>query len=112
MNKYNKRPYSRYCQEAATLLGMLIQEARKEKRMTLRDLAERANISRGTLHKIEHGNLSCELGIVFEVAATVGVSLFAMNEENLSAELRRAQSKLHLLPKRIRNNSMDFDDDF
>lgn len=112
MNINSKRAYSRYCQEAASLFGALIQEARKEKKMPLRELAERAGISRGTLHKVEQGNLSCELGIFFEVAAIVGISLFEMGEQNLSVELRRSQSKLNLLPKKIRKIKGEVDDNF
>ena len=111
MNKKPKRIYSNYCQDAARLLGDLIQTSRKEKKMTAADLASRAGISRGTLFKIEHGNLACELGIVFEVAAIAGISLFEMSPASLSVELAHVRSKLHLLPKRIQV-SKDFDDNF
>ena len=94
------------------LLGQLIQSARKEKKMTTTDLADRAGISRGTLNKIEHGSLTCELGIVFEVAAIVGVSLFEMNTTGMSLEIQRMQSKLNLLPKRVHKAREDFDDNF
>ena len=112
MNKKNQRIYSHYSRDAAILLGQLIQAARKEKKMTVADMAERAGISRGTLYKIEHGNLACELGIVFEVASIAGISLFEMSTTGLSLEVERMQSKLNLLPKRIHKMSEDFDDNF
>lgn len=112
MNKKNKRVYSHYAQDATTLLGLLIQSARKEKKMTAAELAERAGISRSTLHKIEHGNLTCEVGIVFEVAAIAGILLFEMNPIGMSLEKERMQSKQHLLPKRIHKISENFDDNF
>lgn len=108
----DKRIYSPYCRDAAMLLGQLIQSARKEKKMTAAEMAERAGISRGTLYKIEHGNLKCELGIVFEVAAIAGISLFEMSPSGVSLERHRTQSKLNLLPKRIHKASEDFDDNF
>lgn len=112
VNKKIKRVYSHYAQDAASLLGLLIQSARKEKKMTASQMAERAGISRGTLHKIEYGNLTCELGIVFEVAALAGISLFELNTTSMLLEKERMQSKLSLLPKRIHKISEDFDDNF
>jgi transcriptional regulator with XRE-family HTH domain len=112
MNKKNKRVYSHYCQDAATLLGQLIASARKEKKLTTTELAERAGISRGTLFKIEHGNLTCEIGIVFEVAAIAGISLFEMSTSGMSLEVNRMQSKLNLLPKRVHKTRGEFDDNF
>ena len=110
MNK--KRVYSHHCQEAAQLLGHLIQAARKEKQMTTIELAERTGISRGTLHKIEQGSLTCELGIVFEVAMIVGVQLFDMEPNSLQAAATRTQNQLTLLPQRVRRTRGDFYDDF
>ena len=112
MNNINRRIHSNYCQDAATLLGQLIQSARKEKKMTAANLADRAGISRGTLSKIEHGNLACELGSVFEVAAIVGVSLFDMDATGVSLEVGRMRSKLNLLPKRVHIATEVFDDNF
>jgi transcriptional regulator with XRE-family HTH domain len=112
MNIKNKRTYSPYCRDAASLLGQLIQSARKEKKMTAAEMAERAGISRGTLSKIENGNLTCELGIVFEIAAIAGISLFEMSPAGISLEKERLQSKLNLLPKRVRKTNEDFDDAF
>ena len=111
MSKTHKHIYSKYSRDAALLLGLYIQAARKEKKMTAADMASRAGISRGTLYKIEHGNLHCELGIVFEVAAIAGILLFEMSSVNLSMQVANMESKLHLLPKRIQV-SKDFDDNF
>ena len=112
MNKNNKRTYSHYARDAAILLGQLIQSARKEKKMTAADLSGRAGITRGTLSKIEHGNLTCEIGLVFEVAAIAGISLFELDANGMSLEIKRVQSKINLLPKRIQKLSEDFDDNF
>lgn len=72
MPKSIKRTYSRYSRDATALLGGLIREARKERRLTAQELADRAGISRGLLQRIEKGDLKCEIGAVFEVASIVG----------------------------------------
>ncbi|MDF1827338.1 MAG: helix-turn-helix transcriptional regulator [Legionellaceae bacterium] len=112
MNKKVRKVYSAYCQDAAMLLGQLIQAGRKDKKITVTELAERAGISRGTLYKIEQGGLTCELGSVFEVAALVGVKLFNMTEKTLSSEVEHMREKLALLPERIRKKQEHFDDNF
>jgi len=112
VNIRSKKVYSAYCQDAVKLLGQLIQAARKDRKITLTELAERAGISRGTLHKIEHGSLTCELGTVFEVAALVGVKLFDMNDTTLSSEVEQMQRRLTLLPDRVRKKQGHVDDDF
>ena|SRR3990167_6240866 len=112
MNKKSKRVYSDYCRDAVKLLGQLIQVARKDKKITLTELAERAGISRGTLHKIEQGGLTCELGSAFEVAALVGIKLFDMNDSMLSSEIHHMQQRLAVLPERVRKKQGHFDDDF
>ena len=71
-----QRVYSKYAQEAALLLGQRIKLARKKRKWSEMNLAERAGISRATLQKIEAGNMTPAIGLVFEVASLVGVSLF------------------------------------
>ena len=112
MNKSKKRAYSQYCQDAVRLLGYLIQTTRKEKKMTTTELAERAGISRGTLYKIEQGNMTSELGIVFEVAMILGIQLFEMPPRQLQTEIDTLKNKLTLIPKRIRKTPESFDDNF
>ena len=107
------RAYSRVAREAAALLGTQIRLARKQRRMTAQDVAERAGISRTTLQKIEKGDLKTEVGLVFEVAAIVGVPLFASNPARTMAERARAEAMLALLPASIRPTAADrIDDDF
>jgi AcrR family transcriptional regulator len=49
MPKQTTRAYSRITRHAAALLGKQIKIARKERKMTVQDLADRAGISRGLL---------------------------------------------------------------
>lgn len=107
------RSYSPYAREAAQLLGAQIQSARHERRMTERDLAERAGISAPTLRRIERGDMGVGIGLAFEVASLLGVPLFHDDASRLSADLAHAQERLALLPSRVRARpSRQVDDDF
>lgn len=114
MNIKKKRVYSHYTKDAAILLGKSIQLARKARRFTAGDFADRVGISRITLQKIEKGDLKCELGIVLEAAALAGVALFDVDSSNgtFAANLDSVNDKLALLPKSIRKRRKEIDDDF
>ncbi len=109
-----ERAYSRYTKDAAILLGKGIKLARKARKFTARDFAERVGISRITLQKIEKGDLKCGLGIVLEAAALAGVKLFDVDPArgNFAAHLESVNDKLALLPKSIRKRRQEVDDDF
>lgn len=96
------RTYSRYTRQALSLLGMLVRAGRVEQRMTAQELAERAGISRDFLYRIEKGDPRAELGVAFEVAAIVGVPLFAPDLPGLEARGQAAADRLALLPKAVR----------
>ncbi|MBE0583770.1 MAG: helix-turn-helix transcriptional regulator [Desulfofustis sp.] len=106
------RTYSRYSRDAAALLGGLIREARKERRLTAQEVADRAGISRGMLQRMEKGDPRCAIGAVFEVATIVGVTLFDADETTLTRHLRHIKDKLALLPKSIRKKTRVVRDDF
>ncbi len=52
------------------------------------------------------------IGLVFETAILVGVKLFEQENPTLSNSIELTQSKIFLLPKRIRNKNKAVDDDF
>ena len=112
MVKSITRTYSRYSREAITLLGGLIRAARKERKLTAQEVADRAGISRGLLQRIEKGHPKCEIGAVFEVAAIVRVKLFDADETTLTKHIRQTEEKLALLPKSVRKKARAVDDDF
>jgi len=107
-----QRVYSKYAKEAAFLLGQQIKLSRKKRKWSEANLAERAGISRRTLQKIEAGEMTPAIGLVFEVAALVGVPLFVQDSQRLSTSIDLTQSKIALLPKRIREQTKVADDDF
>jgi transcriptional regulator with XRE-family HTH domain len=110
MKKY--RTYSKYAIEATSLLGEQIKLGRKQRKWSEKSLAERAGISRATLQKIENGEMSCAIGLYFEVATLVGLNLFEDNNFPLSRQMEQTKDKLALLPKRIQSKIKVVDDDF
>lgn len=112
MAKPITRTYSRYSLQALTLLGASLRAARIEKKMGTVALAERAGISRDLLHRIEKGDPRCEIGVVFELAAILGVPLFEPKLGALQARTREAQARLALLPKTVHAPRGEVKDDF
>lgn len=112
MRRASTRTYSRYSREALTLLGGLLRSARIERKLGTQALAERAGISRDMLHRIEKGDPRCEIGVVFELAAILGVALFEPELGALQARSREVQARLTLLPKAVHAPRAEVDDDF
>ena len=112
MAKQSYQPYSQYALDALILMGQLIREARMAESMTAADLAVRAGVSRGLIHRIERGDPGCSIGTVFEVAAICGMSLFGQDQRLLASHLSRQQEKMALLPKAVRVGKRLLKDDF
>lgn len=107
------RPYTKSTLEAAKLLGLQIRLARKKRRMSETELAERAHIARSTLQKIEKGDPSINIGLAFEAAIVVGVSLFnAENPKALRDQTQAANEKLTLLSHKPGRSTRELKDDF
>ena len=112
MAKPLTRTYSRYSLEALNLLGSLLRAARIERTLGTQALAERAGISRDMLHRIEKGDPRCEIGVVFELAAILGVPLFEPTLGALQTHNREIQSRLALLPGAVHAPRGEVKDDF
>lgn len=102
MSRPATRGYSRHAREAAELLGHLIRDARIERKLTVAEVAERAGVSRGLVHRIENGEMGCSIGAVFEVAAILGIRLFDAEPTTLTRHLAMTRDRLTLLPKAVR----------
>ncbi len=111
-SKRSTRARSRYTLEALGLLGKRIRLARIERQMTVKDVADRAGISRGLLQRIEKGDPRCEIGATFEAAAIVGVTLFEDDIINLAVHSKRTNDMLALLPKTVHAGAAIAHDDF
>jgi transcriptional regulator with XRE-family HTH domain len=112
MAKLAHRSYSRYAREAAKLLGLMIHNARVELELTVADVAERAGVSRGLVHRIEKGEMGCSIGAVFELAALVGLHLFEAEPTTLTQHLSMTRDKFTLLPKVVRPGTKEVKDEF
>ena len=107
-----QRSYSVITKEALRLLSMQIKMARKERRMTEAELAERIGVARSTVQLIEKGAPTVAVGLVFEAARVVGVGLFVPEATSLTPLVERARDRLMLLPKSIRRRKAVADNDF
>ena len=112
MAKPAHRSYSRYAREAAELLGLMIRNARVERGLTVVDVAERAGLSRGLVHRIEKGEMGSAIGAAFEVAAIVGLRLFEAAPATLTRHLSMERGKFTLLPQSVRTGAAKVKDDF
>lgn len=101
----------RYTKEALILLGHLIKAERKTRKITEIEISERVGISRSTLQRIEKGDPTVEIGIFFETAHIAGVKLFDV-QNNFSHLIENTNSKLALLPKKVRKSKKETLDDF
>jgi transcriptional regulator with XRE-family HTH domain len=104
------RTYSPVATEALRLLGERIRVARRRRRWTVEDLAERIGASHGTVTKLERGDPGVRIGTVFEAAVLLGVPLFHADPVRREVERRQLATELALLPKRARKPVID--DDF
>jgi transcriptional regulator with XRE-family HTH domain len=112
MPKPLSRAYSHYSKDALLALSQLIRRARIERKLTSQDLADRAGISRGLLQRIEKGDPGCAIGVVFEVAAILGLRLFDADPAALATSVSANKAILTLLPKSVRQSSKQVKDDF
>jgi transcriptional regulator with XRE-family HTH domain len=103
--------YSPQAVEAARLLGARVRLARRERRWTLQELAERVGVTHVTMRKVERGNMTVGLGVAFEAAAVLGVPLFHEDRERRRLEAGRVDDRLAVLPSAVRKPT-EVDDDF
>ncbi len=112
MSKPTSRAQSRYATEALTLFGMMIRVARIEQKISISELAMRADVSRSLLQRIEAGDPGCSIGAAFEVAAIVGVPLITEDPKALAIKMAHYKEKIALLPKSARKSQQGVKDDF
>ncbi len=112
MSKSAKRTYSAYSTDAMHLLGATIRAERKTKKMSELELAERASVARNVVQRVEKGDMTCGVGIVFEIAHIVGISLFDAGPSRLASHIKQVEDKLILLPKATHKKTKVINDDF
>lgn len=118
MPKIKQRNYSLYTVEACRLLGLLVRNGRKEKGLSVAELAERAGTSPSFIRRLEQGGLKGEIGVAFEAAFIAGVPLFSPDARSqaklshLRAEVSHAEKTASLLPKAVHKSRDTVNDDF
>lgn len=94
-------------------LGSLIRLTRKEMKITETDLAERVNISRATLQKVESGITSVAIGTYFEAAVVLGIPLLGTESKRKINRISTLMCEIHpLFSERTRGTIIEVDDDF
>ena len=104
--------HSKAVEDAASLLGAQVRQARIERGWTARELADRAGVSLPTLLKVEHGDPSVSLGTALGAAVLTGVPLFYEDHGRVGAEAVRARERATLLAERVRRPAEDISYDF
>jgi transcriptional regulator with XRE-family HTH domain len=69
----NLYPLYPQTQRRAEALGERLRLARMRRRMSLSELADRVGVARGTLTRLERGDLSVSLGLLARVLAILGL---------------------------------------
>jgi transcriptional regulator with XRE-family HTH domain len=97
-----KRPTVPQIQQAGSTIGEQLTAWRKLQNLTAAQVAVRANISRGTLHRIESGSLGVSLESFLSVARALGIlNTLVDATDPYETDLGRARADL-VLPKRVR----------
>jgi transcriptional regulator with XRE-family HTH domain len=96
--------------QAARLLGARVRLARRERRWTVEELAERVGVTHVTMRKVERGDLTVGLGVAFEAAAVLGVPLFHEDPARRTLEAGRVDDRLAVLPALVRKPTEVHDD--
>lgn len=84
-----------------SFIGKVINEYRKKQGLTIAELSEQSNISRGMFSKIENGHVSPSLDSLYRISRALGVPLSAFfkefdNEEG-NAQLIRSDESLEVV---------------
>lgn len=110
-NLSRAQTYSPQTRDAIRVLGLEIARARRARRWTIPDLAERAGVSHVTVSSVEKGAGTVAIGTVFEIATILGIDIFGAPSQ-LPDLVTRGRERLALLPARVRAPSTPVDDNF
>ncbi|MEE1655479.1 XRE family transcriptional regulator [Microvirga sp. CF3062] len=85
-------------EELLAVLGLRLRELRRTQSLTLEMLAQRAQVSRAMISKIERGEKMPTVGILVRIAAGLSVSLSALlgeQAQSAAIQLQRANRRSH-----------------
>jgi len=107
-----RRTFAPQTLDAAAVLGIQIAQGRRARGWTAQELGERVGISARTVSSLEHGSPAVALGIAFEAATLLGISLFGADGPELARLARQGRDTLALLPARVHPRRHVGDDNF
>lgn len=90
----------------------LLRVRRKERNLTVNELADRLGISPPTVRKVLEGSPAVAIGSYFEAARILGVPLFDPDSDRFAVTSSRTVEMEALLPKRVRTSQPEINDDF
>jgi transcriptional regulator with XRE-family HTH domain len=90
----------------------LLRIRRREKALTVAELADRLGVSIPTTRKLLRGNPAVAIATYFEAATILGLALFEPDQDRFQTSRDRIGKIESLLPKRVVKPVEDFDDDF
>jgi transcriptional regulator with XRE-family HTH domain len=97
---------------ALSHFALLLRVRRKEKKLTINELADRLGASIPTVRKMLDGAPTVAIGTYFEAAHILGVPLFDPDSDRFSVTASKTAEIESLLPKRIVKREEEVDDDF
>ncbi|WP_026910875.1 helix-turn-helix transcriptional regulator [Patulibacter minatonensis] len=95
-----RKTISPVARHAGDLLGASVRAGRIDRGWTIDLLAERAQVDRKTVMRVERGDPGVALGTALDCASLVGVALFYDDERRLAAEVARGRAPL--IGRRVR----------
>ena len=97
---------------ALTHFAVLLRVGRKQRNLTLDEVADRLGVSTPTVRKMLDGSPSVAVGTYFEAAHLLGVALFDPDPNRFATIASRTAEVESLLPQRIRPQNEVIDDNF
>jgi transcriptional regulator with XRE-family HTH domain len=99
-------------QAALEHFATLLRIQRKERNLTIHEMADRLGISTPTVRKILEGSPGVAIGSYFEAARILGIPLFDPDTDRFAVTRSRTAEMESLLPKRVRISQQEPHDDF
>ncbi|NOH72503.1 helix-turn-helix transcriptional regulator [Vibrio pectenicida] len=106
------RHYSKQTEAALQHFANLLSIARKERKMTIKELTDKLQVSRTTTGKLMSGDPAVGIGLYFEAARILRVDLFDQDPSRLEIKKRSSEKMEKLLPRRVRNQKVKINNDF
>lgn len=89
-------------QQAIEKLGLDISTARRRRRLKQADMAKQMQVSRQTLHRLEHGDATVSLMVLVHALGVLGLAARLADLASPEQDALALENDLQQLPQRIR----------